>query len=273
MFKNLLTYPSGIAQAQNFVLTKHLQPAGTEFPLHWHDYIEFEIILSGTGLHNYNGTSYGIAPGSAYLMSHYDFHGFTALTDITLYNIHFNQSAVHPDLLPHLDIHSFCCQFDQQEQELIFQMLHRLEEETTETKLFSQMIQQNILSEILILMMRKSTKKSSLAAPSPILQSIAYINEHFQHRLTLQELADTLSFSPNYLGHLFKQQTGKTFQDYVNIVRLKYACRLLSATTLTIKEIAFASGYQSPEYFIYAFKKKMFMTPGEYRNHTKKIIV
>ena len=78
-------------------------------------------------------------------------------------------------------------------------------------------------------------------------------------------LANRFSVSVNYLGSLFKKNMGTSFNEYLNNVRLRYACSLLQSSELSVKEVAFASGYNSTEYFLYIFKKKMGMTPREYK--------
>ena len=59
--------------------------------------------------------------------------------------------------------------------------------------------------------------------------------------------------------------TGAGFSEYVNTARIKYACNLLTTTDLSVKEIAFSSGYNSVEHFMYVFKKKTADTPANYR--------
>ena len=49
------------------------------------------------------------------------------------------------------------------------------------------------------------------------------------------------------------------------MTRLKYACGLLCTSSLSVKQIAFESGYNSAEYFVYVFKQKLGVTPSEYR--------
>ena len=101
--------------------------------------------------------------------------------------------------------------------------------------------------------------------PLPVYQAIAYLNEHFLDKISLAKLASQLSFSPNFPGHLFKTQIGCSFNDYLNTLRLKYACSLLLSSNIPVKEIAYSAGYSSVEYSMYVFKKRMHMTPGEYR--------
>jgi len=118
-------------------------------------------------------------------------------------------------------------------------------------------------------MIRKSARKETYIAPLAVQKAIAYLNEHFLEKPSLAQLAEKLAFSPNYLGHLFKTQIGCTYNDYLNTLRLKYACGLLLSSKMSVKEIALFSGYSSVEYFMHIFKKRMNMTPVEYRKQTR----
>ena len=265
MGNTLDRYELDITDEYGFILHERVIPAGTRYPLHWHEFLEFEIIESGTAEHIYNGKTYVVEPGDAYMMCYYDFHEVTAITDVKLYSIHFGKNMLDAEIGQYLDLNKFHCHFEEKEAGQIILRMLELKEETKNCRLFSRQIIENIISEIVIAMIRKSTVTQISAAPLPVQQAIAYLNEHFLEKITLDELACRLSFSPNYLGHLFKTQIGCTFNDYLNTLRLKYACSLLLSSAISVKEIAYISGYSSVEYFMYAFKKKMHMTPGEYR--------
>ena len=265
MGNTLDRYELDITDEYGFILHERVIPAGTRYPLHWHEFLEFEIIESGTAEHIYNGKTYVVEPGDAYMMCYYDFHEVTAITDMKLYSIHFGKNMLDAEIGQYLDFNKFHYHFEEKEAGQIILRMLELKEETKNRRLFSRQIIEHIISEIVIAMIRKSTVTQISAAPLPVQQAIAYLNEHFLEKITLDELACRLSFSPNYLGHLFKTQIGCTFNDYLNTLRLKYACSLLLSSAISVKEIAYISGYSSVEYFMYAFKKKMHMTPGEYR--------
>lgn len=239
--------------------------AGRIYPIHWHDFIELEIILSGCAKHIYNDHEYVLSKGNAYMMCYYDFHELTALTDVVLYSIHFNKSILHPEIVQFLDYNKFHCHFDESETNRIIQRTNELVEECNSQSLFQTVVIKNIINELVVAMIRACPQKEIQPAPLPIQQAVAFLNDHFLEKITLGALAKQLSFSTNYLGMLFKKQMGCTFNEYVNTLRLKYACSLLRSSDISIKEVADASGYSSIEYFMYAFKKKMLMTPGEYR--------
>ncbi|MBZ4328861.1 AraC family transcriptional regulator, partial [Mycobacterium tuberculosis] len=58
-------------------------------------------------------------------------------------------------------------------------------------------------------------------------EMIRYVREQLHDNVTLKEVADYLSFSPNYLGSLFKEVTGTNFSEYVITMRMEKAGELL----------------------------------------------
>lgn len=82
---------------------------------------------------------------------------------------------------------------------------------------------------------------------------------------TVAWCADQLHLSPNYFGDLIKKETGKSAQEYVQQRIMETAKTFLSNTDKTVSEIAYALGYQYPQYFNRAFKKIENCTPLEYR--------
>ncbi len=83
--------------------------------------------------------------------------------------------------------------------------------------------------------------------------------------MSLEFIAKEFETSANYLGKQFKNLLGITYNDYINRVRMRYACNLISSSDMSIKEVAHAAGYRSTEYFYSVFKKHIGITPREYR--------
>jgi AraC-like DNA-binding protein len=92
--------------------------------------------------------------------------------------------------------------------------------------------------------------------------------------LSVQRIADELSFSPVYLGKVFRQQTGMSIADSINDFRLKNAKQLLlSDTDLTIKQISFYAGFPNSKYFFTLFRNATNMTPSQWKKeHTKELV-
>lgn len=96
-------------------------------------------------------------------------------------------------------------------------------------------------------------------------KAIRYISKNFSHNLTLEEVADHVHLNPAYFSTLFKQSTGSTFKEYLNMIRVEESKRLLSNTDHSIIDIALATGFEDQSYFSKVFKKYTGLTPKQYR--------
>lgn len=94
---------------------------------------------------------------------------------------------------------------------------------------------------------------------------MTYVEQNMEQKLTLKEVAVRFDFTPNYLGYLFKEETGEHFSDYLIRQRVRHTCELLEDPMLKIYEIAERMGYKNIVYFNRQFKQVKGMTPGEYR--------
>jgi two-component system, response regulator YesN len=95
-----------------------------------------------------------------------------------------------------------------------------------------------------------------------------YIKSYYTSPIKAQEVADVINISPNYFSSLFKQKTGKSFNEYVNHLRVEAAKQLLEETPFNVNEIAEKVGYREYKYFVDVFKKFTGYTPTKYRNLT-----
>ncbi|WP_337031195.1 response regulator transcription factor [Paenibacillus illinoisensis] len=100
---------------------------------------------------------------------------------------------------------------------------------------------------------------------STIFRVVQYVNQEFRKKLQLQELAHQFHMNANYLGQAFKQQTGKTFREYLNDKRIEEAKRLLRQSCACVADIAVQSGYPNADYFVSQFKRMTGMAPSAYR--------
>ncbi len=106
----------------------------------------------------------------------------------------------------------------------------------------------------------KSSGRSEL-----VLSAVRHIKNHCLENLRLENVAEELAVSPNYLSTLIKKETGITFQQHIIQEKLNIAKKLLDDTRMTIDEISVAVGYENYISFYNAFRKNTHMTPSEYR--------
>ena len=101
---------------------------------------------------------------------------------------------------------------------------------------------------------------------SPLIrQAIQMIRKYFDHGITLEETADRLFVSEEYLSSQFKKETGRGFTETVRYYRIGRIKDLLINTTLKLNQIAELTGYTDPKYMSRVFKEETGMLPNEFR--------
>ncbi len=100
-------------------------------------------------------------------------------------------------------------------------------------------------------------------------KAITYINEKFKEDITVDDLANMVNLSKSYFMNLFKKMTGMSVVEYLNRVRIKNACQLLTEGGQTVTEIAFSCGFRNISNFNKQFKKITTQTPLSYKTENK----
>ena len=98
-----------------------------------------------------------------------------------------------------------------------------------------------------------------------IRSAIEYICANFNADISLEDVAETVHLNATYFSTLFKQSTGSSFKEYLNMIRVEESKRLLANTNYSIIDIAIATGFEDQSYFSKVFKKYTGITPKQYR--------
>lgn len=96
-------------------------------------------------------------------------------------------------------------------------------------------------------------------------QTFAYLQQHFRENILVSELAEDANYSLRHFDRLFKELYGTTPRDYIISLRLSHACELIENTDKKMEDIALESGFENVTYFYRIFKKKLHMTPRDWR--------
>lgn len=97
-----------------------------------------------------------------------------------------------------------------------------------------------------------------------------YISDNKNKWLTCNEVANHCSLSVKQLNRLFYTSTGKNLHEYIEAIKVKEAERLLSTTTLTIKEISELLDFSSVQYFNRFFSRNAGLTPAHFKKISEK---
>jgi len=92
-----------------------------------------------------------------------------------------------------------------------------------------------------------------------------YLQRHASEKLTVSSVAALIHLSDSAFCKFFKRATGKTFSDYVNEVRIGFACQQLSESDKPVAGIAYECGFESLTYFNRVFLRKKGVTPRQFR--------
>lgn len=95
---------------------------------------------------------------------------------------------------------------------------------------------------------------------------LQYMEENYQHPISVEDAAHTCSYSSSHFMRWFRQMTGTSFVKYLNRFRLNKALEELKNTDLTILEISQRSGFDNLSNFNRLFKKQFHKTPRELRS-------
>ncbi|MCR2823494.1 AraC family transcriptional regulator [Lederbergia panacisoli] len=99
-----------------------------------------------------------------------------------------------------------------------------------------------------------------------VFEMVDFINQHYDQRLTVEEISRKFYISSSYFYKVFKENTGFTFIEYLNNVRVKEAISLLKENHYKVGEVGEKVGFESTTHFGRVFKGITGCSPIKYRN-------
>lgn len=250
---------------------------------HAHPAYEIFYVLNGGRVFFINETVYTVEKGDMIFIHPNDVHRTTSSQALKCERIlvNFLESFIVPELsrssvrlLP-LSRPSPLFRFPVNEQaaieELLRSMLHECQTQDEGCVTYVRAL----LAKLLVRLYRHHRKEHEmLTSPAhPMHQKIseiaAYLNEHFQQNVTLRDVARQFYISPSYLSRVFKKITGFQFKEYLQIIRVREAQRLLRESDDSIGLIAEKTGFAHTANFNVTFKALTGITPGYYRRSTR----
>lgn len=155
----------------------------------------------------------------------------------------------------------------QETPELHFFMRYLMCQYFSET-VISQMVYENAISLILAEMssaLETSARESGTFGYENAVLIQQYISSNFR-TCTLQSVADFFKISPGYLTKMIKKQTGMSYKQLIQDLKLTCAENLLAKTQMPVGMVCYESGYENQSHFYKLFYQKYGCTPNEYRS-------
>lgn len=141
-------------------------------------------------------------------------------------------------------------------------------DEKTKDDAYSRELMISHLCEILVYLTRSTERAVTpkLDGYSMIMQdAVEYINKSYASEITLDSIAKKCSLSRSFFSKKFKEVTGFGFSEYLTLVRIKSAERLLAEGKKNVTDIAFECGFNDSSYFASKFKELIGITPKKYQ--------
>lgn len=248
--------------------------ANCHYPLHWHDHLEFNLVLAGKIKGTINQKPVEVSEGEIFFVNSGDLHEtdvdysqeMSAVTILLSYQL-------LKDYCPNIDSFYFNLkeseEVEQKVKELILQCakIYQEKEDFYELELS---IALHRLGHILLTECKRSREdgnyeRQELKTRDHVKKAIAYMESQYENEMSLKEIAAYIGMTPNYFARFFKQSTGETFYNYLNDIRLYYAHRELVSSDHSVSDIAYNNGFPNVKSFIETFKRTYHTTPAQYK--------
>ena len=260
--------------------------------LHRHDFVEIVYVISGGATHILGDNSYYVKKGDVVVIDPNEDHAFIADTaceeEFLTYDLMFTPDFLDKKCLGGNDFSTLAdsflfyslfqenplyrsslylipgCGYD------LYAIFDQIYYEYHRKDLGYIDLIRIYVAQIIIILLRKlqKQKESSLTGSQKALvqEVIRYIESNYNYRIRAEEIASNMFFNRNYIAKLFKQETGRSIREFVSEIRIREACKLLTATQMSITEIAAACGFLDMKTFYQFFKKNTGCTPKAYRD-------
>jgi AraC-like DNA-binding protein len=259
---------------------------------HRHEYFQVQLHIEGRAEHHVGARQLSLVPGSLCFVLPYRLHRAGRFPGSRFIVINFDQRFLRPtldvdpldiedvplhlapELAPFLFQEHMDFRLDGEEYAFAQRACRAMAEEDAQRRFCSlEIIHAELMMLLTTVCRRYENQLLKLAAAHVQVRSrgealsrvTRYVRDHFQERLTLADAAAAAHLSADYLTHLLKKETGKTFTELVTARRMERARELLSATHMRIAEIAEAVGFEDEAYFARRFKQYFERSPRDYR--------
>jgi len=252
---------------------------------HYHDHYEIYYLLDGERNYFIKDKIYSVKKGDLVFINKYDIHktidGAVPRHERLLIN--FKEEFLDINSEEERKILLYCfktgrpiIRLNESDQTFVKNLISQmLKEQLTEGPGYLVMLKTYLL-QLLVFVYRLTEQKNKLSADfadinanntihKRISEIVQYINGHYNEPLSLSGVADIFYISPYYLSRLFKEVTGFNFIEYINLVRVREAQKLLRKSNAKIIEIAQMVGFGSVAHFGRVFKSITSLSPSSYR--------
>jgi AraC-like DNA-binding protein len=252
---------------------------------HFHEFVEMVIIYHGTAVHYSDKAESTLKPGDVFIIPKGTIHGYKKSSNLSLINIMYDPARLW---LPESDLRKlpgyhalFLMGADstndikhmhlkQNNFDTITRTIERIELEINAGEPGFKTMALAYLNRLIVQLARFYDTEMAGKSPNErlhmrIATAISYIENNIERTVPISELLKLTNLSESSLLRAFKEAVGMGPLEYHIHQKIRRSCRLLRRSDLMITEIAFSVGFNDANYFTRQFRKRMGMSPKEYR--------
>ncbi len=240
----------------------------SDISMHWHDFYEMDIVLSGQGETICNGQNFPVRRGLVSFLTPMDFHEYAKCENLEIINIKFRETDIDYELLRN---------FVDGKSNIVYMEPERLETVETiccllgilESGKYTKDYNRKLIECLMLAFLGCCPQKTGRDFESEVIQkAVMYINAHFRENPRMSEIAEQCHVSENYFCRIFKKCVGMSYKEYIRKLKLEYAWKLIHNTDLPITTVALNSGYETQSHFNREFKQYFHEPPTALRKLT-----
>nr|WP_154893247.1 AraC family transcriptional regulator [Paenibacillus xylanexedens] len=241
------------------------------FPTHMHSEIEVLYVYSGTQSVEINDVSYELHPGDAALifpdMIHRYFKSGQQTANAVLLIINPKVfEGLFPDFLQLQPVSPWISK-KYVHKDAVYAFRKIKKEDTYAIKLgWAHIIISHLLSQVDL---EQRQRPPIVDMPQKIMK---YMATHFTEPLSLDTIAAEFNVSKYYISHIFSTRIQMNFRNYLSMLRVEYAAKLIRTTNVSLTTVSSSAGFESQRTFNRVFQAMYGITPREFRNNVSSYL-
>lgn len=249
----------GLCKVKSFVYYEHHK--GDFIMEHSHNCYEFVFYMEGKGVITADNDVLLYDGPTATLVSPFVKHdektvGFSRLFIILFETVNLNLLKKFTYFKP-----------DAKQTEFLIDLFNRMQEEEQEKKLYYQRIVNLYFNIIINNFLRQVSQENKKSYEKELVGRIKnYIKENYNQTIDFAQIAASFGYSYDRFRHIFQKETKTSLYQYLMECKLYAAKQMLLTTDMQTKDIALRCGFSSSIHFNAFFKKKMNISPMQFRH-------
>ncbi|WP_218095852.1 AraC family transcriptional regulator [Paenibacillus solanacearum] len=259
----------------------------TNYRLHYHNAAELSLVIEGNGVEKLNGKSHALRRGTVSFLLPNHMHEIVIApgTALSKYCCMFDLNLVLSDscdpivrqhilqigseLPSHYDLSG-------EQLDAFSRLMEDMFQEYNADRLGKNTVIRARLAEACVFLLRTapgegpSDPGTRHDKPGIVMDMLKYMHQHYNEPLSLTALSETMGRNASYLSSVFKRHVGQSFVEYMHSLRIGRAAGLLSATTMSVSEVALEVGFDTFRTFSKVFKEIKGVTPQQFRRQAER---